>query len=549
MKNFKNLREDMHDRINPYMLWKNKEPVKYSMHLTNTFGPPAELTPFRAVWYAKDGFKRIVVKDEYILHGSPAPHYDFIYCYIDLKVPHDIADDLANSSESILIDFLKNEVGARCGSITANAVTLNYVLDVVAGRAKPTKQEYEKRILKMKDMFESGKIYTTSWWPDETKDADPKNPYYNKEDIENVDEAARIPRKAGQPAKSDKHSDLYTDEDPKGTIHGLKFATTEDAKRSVRKIKSSGRAHAHKIQAAIAMEQRAKVAGKTQAAAVYRSFIEQMKKKTKKMNEQVDERVMATLGRVAGQYVGSKIGMDAPGAMHGEVLGSMADAHLHKAKETAKQRYKKFRQKVKKTGYQFGDITKHALGKDHTNEETIDEANPVKAMMMRAKARMSPTYNLARKELKDRVKKDPNKPKISHAAAVAKKYDDVDAKTLHDVTEERKGLYYYINKKRKEGRPMRKKGAPGAPKPSDFERAKTTASEEAQPTIGGIKMKKLGKGKPGGYKSLVSRHLGASAAEKIDKSDGAKLVAKGKKTGNKELVRKGHFIKNVISKN
>ena len=33
----------------------------------------------------------------------------------------------------------------------------------------------------------------------------------------------RIPRKAGQPAKSKKHSDLYTDEDPKGTIHGLGF--------------------------------------------------------------------------------------------------------------------------------------------------------------------------------------------------------------------------------------------------------------------------------------------------------------------------------------
>ena len=60
--------------------------------------------------------------------------------------------------------------------------------------------------------------------------------------------------------------------------------------------------------------------------------------------------------------------------------------------------------------------------------------------------------------------------------------------------------------------------------------------------------KKLGKSKPGGYKSLVSRHLGASAAEKIDKSDGAKLVAKGKKTGNTELIRKGNFIKNVISK-
>jgi len=95
----------------------------------------------------------------------------------------------------------------------------------------------------------------------------------------------RIPRKPGQPAGSDKHSDLYTDENPKGTIHGLKFATKEDAEKSVNKIKNSGRSHAHKIQAAIAMEQRARVMGKTSAAAVYRKYINAMKKKTKQKNE------------------------------------------------------------------------------------------------------------------------------------------------------------------------------------------------------------------------------------------------------------------------
>ena len=93
--------------------------------------------------------------------------------------------------------------------------------------------------------------------------------------------APRVPRKKGQAAKSKKHSDLYTDEDPKGTITGLKFATVKDAEASVRKIKTSGRSHAHKTQAAIAMEQRAKAAGKTAAASVYRKFIEQQKKKTR----------------------------------------------------------------------------------------------------------------------------------------------------------------------------------------------------------------------------------------------------------------------------
>ena len=99
----------------------------------------------------------------------------------------------------------------------------------------------------------------------------------------------RIPRKKGQPANSKKHSDLYTDENPKGTIHGLKFATVDDAKASVAKIKSSGKTHAHKMQAAIAMSQRAKVASQRAkdpekkkdlgaAHKTYQSYIDKNKK-------------------------------------------------------------------------------------------------------------------------------------------------------------------------------------------------------------------------------------------------------------------------------
>ena len=95
----------------------------------------------------------------------------------------------------------------------------------------------------------------------------------------------RIPRKKGQPANSKKHSDLYTDENPKGTIHGLGFKNVATAKASVSKIRNSSRSHAHKIQAAVAMEQRAREMGKSSEAAVYRKFINSMKKKTKKMNE------------------------------------------------------------------------------------------------------------------------------------------------------------------------------------------------------------------------------------------------------------------------
>ena len=100
----------------------------------------------------------------------------------------------------------------------------------------------------------------------------------------------RIARKPGQKAGSDKHSDLYTDENPKGTIHGLGFTDRAKAVQSINKIKGSGKTHAHKIQAAIAMSQRAKVASQRAkdpekkkdlgaAHRVYQSYINQIKKK------------------------------------------------------------------------------------------------------------------------------------------------------------------------------------------------------------------------------------------------------------------------------
>ena len=125
-----------------------------------------------------------------------------------------------------------------------------------------------------------------------------------------IKEAPRIPRKKGQPAGSDSHSDLYTDENPRGTIHGLGFKDVKTAKASVKKIESSGKKHAHKIQAAIAMEQRARVMGKTAEANVYRAYIEKMKKKTKEMQkENVSQREINDLEKFADRIL-KKYGVD-----------------------------------------------------------------------------------------------------------------------------------------------------------------------------------------------------------------------------------------------
>ena len=121
-----------------------------------------------------------------------------------------------------------------------------------------------------------------------------------------IDEAAkrkpRKPRKKGQKRKSSKHSDLYTDEDPKGTIHGLGFKDAATARKGRAIINKARRKHAHKVQAALVMKQRAKVAKErtkdpekkknlNAAYKVWSEYLEKLKAKTKKMKKKrVDEK-------------------------------------------------------------------------------------------------------------------------------------------------------------------------------------------------------------------------------------------------------------------
>ena len=60
---------------------------------------------------------------------------------------------------------------------------------------------------------------------------------------------------------------LYTDENPKDTIK-IKFATPQDARQTVAKVKKINKPYARKIQILTVMEQRAKVMGKNQVVQI-----------------------------------------------------------------------------------------------------------------------------------------------------------------------------------------------------------------------------------------------------------------------------------------
>ena len=73
---------------------------------------------------------------------------------------------------------------------------------------------------------------------------------------------------------------LYTDENPKDTVR-IKYATVQDARDTVRKVKNINKPFARKIPILTGLEQRAKVAGTEQQAAIAKRGKEALRRKRK----------------------------------------------------------------------------------------------------------------------------------------------------------------------------------------------------------------------------------------------------------------------------
>ena len=71
---------------------------------------------------------------------------------------------------------------------------------------------------------------------------------------------------------------LYTDENPKDTVR-IKFATPQDARATVAKVKKISKPFARKIQILTVGEQRAKVMKKNQVAAIFKRGKDAIRKK------------------------------------------------------------------------------------------------------------------------------------------------------------------------------------------------------------------------------------------------------------------------------
>jgi len=136
-------------------------PTKRLKELWDDLGP-ASMVDARsgglAIWYKRDlndssdgrCFEEIMVRDEYILHGHPKTHADFLYTQYKFCVPEDLVADVRDLSTSITYDPLKCWIRARCDSLAANAATL-FLAKKIATReisGEEAKSEYGKQIKK-----------------------------------------------------------------------------------------------------------------------------------------------------------------------------------------------------------------------------------------------------------------------------------------------------------------------------------------------------------------------------------------------------------------
>jgi len=192
----------IHSRVSH---WKNEKAQKYASILLDKYGDDGEKydTTFgdsMILWkdvelideekyqYKVKKIDKLYVIDEHIEHSFPADHIDYVYS--TLKIPQIQAKDgkstinpelvgkFAGVTGSIIVDGLKGEVTARCGDTVANDVTLNFVLDAINGKVEPTKEEYGKRILALKETLGENlrKWFKDKWVNIGKKDKSGKHP-------------------------------------------------------------------------------------------------------------------------------------------------------------------------------------------------------------------------------------------------------------------------------------------------------------------------------------------------------------------------------------
>ncbi len=120
--------------------------TKAAKEMMEKYGEPNEATPTRLIWFNNGPWKRTIVYKEEVQHDFPMPHKDVLEQVINLDVPADKFDDLAEYDGSVIVERTRGEISARCDKEGANILALNLAHDIIKGKksVEEARQFYAK---------------------------------------------------------------------------------------------------------------------------------------------------------------------------------------------------------------------------------------------------------------------------------------------------------------------------------------------------------------------------------------------------------------------
>lgn len=98
------------------------------------YGPPDEIGNAWLCWKETGPWKMTMVHRQEVEHNFPMPHKDVLTQAVDMKVPADKIDDLAQFDGSIAVQRTAGCVSVTCDKEEMNFVALNLANDIITGK-------------------------------------------------------------------------------------------------------------------------------------------------------------------------------------------------------------------------------------------------------------------------------------------------------------------------------------------------------------------------------------------------------------------------------
>jgi hypothetical protein len=136
--------------------------------MISKYGQPGDVTDNLLAWNKSGPWKRTLVYKNGAEHMFPRRHMDVLHQFVDLKVPVDKFDDLAQFDGSVIGDRTRGELSVRGESEEMNFMALNFAKEIIDGKKsfEQARQEFGKNAMNLASGktsdYSSGFKFTTS---------------------------------------------------------------------------------------------------------------------------------------------------------------------------------------------------------------------------------------------------------------------------------------------------------------------------------------------------------------------------------------------------